>query len=62
MNISFSAFDHTHLQGESATYPLARLVVRLPLSLVVAGPGLPPPRFAAATHPDAPSSTSNYGF
>ncbi len=33
-----------------------------PLSLVVAGPGLPPPRFAAATRPDAPSGSSYYGF
>jgi hypothetical protein len=62
MNIGFSAFDPTHLKGESATHPLARLVVRLPLSLVVAGPGLPPPRFAAATRSDAPSSASNCGF
>jgi hypothetical protein len=23
--MGFSAFDHTHLQGESATHPLARL-------------------------------------
>ena len=62
MDIGFSAFDHVHLQGESATHPLARLVVRLPLSLVVAGPGLPPPRFAASTRPDAPSGASNCGF
>jgi hypothetical protein len=81
MDIGFSAFDRAHLQGESATHPLARLVVRLPLhpqgvgqirkaakaattplSLVVAGPGLPPPRFAATTRPDAPSSASNCGF
>ncbi len=62
MDIGFSAFDHARLQGESATHPLARLVVRVPLSLVVAGPGLPPPRFAAYTHPDAPSSASNCGF
>jgi len=33
-----------------------------PLSLVVAGPGLPPPRFAAVTRPDAPSDASNHGF
>ncbi|MHB1053005.1 MAG: hypothetical protein ACYCZT_08040 [Thiobacillus sp.] len=33
-----------------------------PLSLVVAGPGLPPPRFAAATRPDAPSGASNHCF
>jgi len=62
MDIGFSAFDRAHLQGESATHPLARLIVRLPLSLVVAGPGLPPPRFAATTRPDAPSSAPNCGF
>jgi hypothetical protein len=27
-----------------------------------AGPGLPPPRFAATPLPDAPSGASNYGF
>jgi len=78
MDIGFSAFDHVHLSAGSATHPLARLVVRLPLypqgvgrirkaakaattplSLVVAGPGLPPPRFAAATRPDVPSCAPN---
>jgi hypothetical protein len=62
MLIGFSAFDHVHQEGAPATRPLARLGARLPLSLVVAGPGLPPPRFAATTHPDAPSGASNYGF
>jgi hypothetical protein len=62
MNIGFFAFDHIHHQLKSATRPLIRLVARLPLSLVVAGPGLPPPRFAAVTRPDAPSRASNYGF
>jgi hypothetical protein len=62
MDIGFSVFDHAHLEGESATHPLARLAVRLPLSLVVAGPGLPPSRFAAYTRPDTPSSASNCGF
>jgi hypothetical protein len=46
MNIGFFAFDHIHHQVKSATRPLIRLVARLPLSLVVAGPGLPPLRFA----------------
>ncbi|NDP47457.1 MAG: hypothetical protein GZ085_03530 [Sulfuriferula multivorans] len=36
--------------------------MRLPLSLLVAGPGLPPRRFAAATRPDAPSGASNCRF
>jgi hypothetical protein len=59
MNTDFSAFVRDHWQVESATHPLARLAARLPLSFVVAGPGLPPPRFAAATHPDAPLGASN---
>ena len=46
----------------AATHPPARPVTRLPLSFVVAGPGLPPPHFAAITCPDAPSDASNYGF
>jgi hypothetical protein len=46
MNIDFPAFDMLHLSGRNATHPLIRLVERLPLSLVVAGTGLPPPRFA----------------
>jgi len=33
-----------------------------PLSLVVAGMSLLPPRFAASARPDAPLGTSNYGF
>ncbi len=78
MNTSFTAFDSHHLEGESATHPLVRLVERLPLypqgvgrirkaakaattplSLLVAGPGLPPRRFAAGTRPNAPSGASN---
>ena len=62
MNIDFFAFDSLHSLGESATHPLIRLSVRLPLSLLVAGPGLPPRRFAAVTRPDAPSGTSKCGF
>ncbi len=62
MVTGFFTFDHVHQEGTRATRPLARLGVRLPLSLVVAGPGLPPPRFAATTLPDAPSGASNYGF
>ena len=62
MNTNFAAFDDLHLLGENATHPLVRLVVRLPLSLLVAGPGLPPRRFAADTRPDAPSGASNCRF
>ncbi len=62
MNANAYAFDPSRRKGDSATHPLPHLVVRLPLSLVVAGPGLPPPPFAAATRPDAPSSASNCSF
>ncbi|NDP49386.1 MAG: hypothetical protein GZ085_13575 [Sulfuriferula multivorans] len=81
MNIDFLAFDSLPHLGESATHPLIRLVVRLPLypqgvgrirkaakaattplSLLVAGPGQPPRRFAACTRPNAPSGASNCGF
>jgi hypothetical protein len=59
MDIGFSAFDYACQPGESAACPLARPAERLPLSLVVAGMSLPPPRFAAVTRPDAPSGTLN---
>ena len=62
MNAGFSAFDSPHHFGDFATRLLIRPVAHLPLSLVIAGPGLPPPRFAADTRPDAPSDASNYGF
>jgi len=62
MGIATFAFDHVPHQRAPATHPLIRLVMRLPLSLVVAGTGLPPPRFVAATRPDAPSGASNFGF
>jgi hypothetical protein len=62
MNTDLFAFARIRRRGQSATHPLMRLVARLPLSLVVAGPGLPPPHFAADTRPDAPSNASNHGF
>ncbi|MBT9540571.1 hypothetical protein [Thiobacillus sp.] len=62
MNPGFFAFDYVHHLGESATHHLARLVVRLPLSRLVAGPGLLPRCFAADTRPNAPSGASNCGF
>jgi hypothetical protein len=62
MKLDCSAFDDLRRLGESATHPLARPVKRLPLSLLVAGPGLLPRRFAPATRPNAPSDASNYGF
>jgi hypothetical protein len=48
--------------GELAARPLTRPVTRQPLSLLVAGTGLLPRRFAAGTRPDAPSGTPNYRF
>jgi hypothetical protein len=48
--------------GEPATHPLKHLVARLPLSLLVAGTGLLPRRFAASTRPDASSDAFIYGF
>ena len=62
MNTEFSAFDPVRLLGETATHPLMHLGARLPLSLLVAGPGLPPRRFAASTRPNAPSGAPNYSF
>ena len=54
MNCEYSAFVCIHLLGDIATHPLVfmpfrvRLAARLPLSRLVAGPGLPPRCFAAA--------------
>ncbi len=62
MNTEFFPSDHVHHTGESATHPLLRLLVRLPLSRLVAGPGLPPRCFAADTRANAPSGASNCGF
>ncbi|WP_310447010.1 hypothetical protein [Thiobacillus sp.] len=62
MNTEFFASDQIHHLGESATHPLARLLVRLPLSRLVAGPGLPPRCFAADTRSNAPSGAFNCGF
>ena len=46
MNTRFVAFDHSNHLGETATHPLARLVARLSLSLLLAYPGKPRRRFA----------------
>jgi hypothetical protein len=62
VNAEFSAFDRLHLLGESATHPLARLLTRLPLLRLLAGPGLRRRCFAAGTRSEAPSGASNYGF
>jgi hypothetical protein len=62
MKTNLFALDSARRQADFATRPLVRLAARLPLSLVVAGAGLPPPRFAVLTRPDAPSGASNYGI
>ena len=62
MNTEFIASDHVHHLGETATHPLARLLVRLPLSRLLAGPGPQRRCFAADTRSDAPSGASNCGF
>ena len=62
MKTGFFAFDHVHLLGESATRPMARLLVRLPLSRLLAGLGPLRRCFAADTRSDAPSGASNSGF
>ncbi|MFZ5576042.1 MAG: hypothetical protein ACOY5S_12685 [Pseudomonadota bacterium] len=62
MNTNILAFDAIHLLGDFATHPLARPVARLPLSRLLAGPGLRRRCFAADTRPDVPSGASNCGF
>jgi len=62
MNADISVSAMIRHVAESATHPLARPVARLALSFVVAGISLPPPLFAPATRPDAPSDAFNYGF
>ena len=62
MNTEFIASDHVHHLGETATHPLVRLLVRLPLSRLLAGPGPLRRCFAADTRSDAPSGASNCGF
>ena len=62
MNIDFLAFDSLPHLGERASHPMIRLVVRQPFSFLVAGPGLPPRRFAAVARPNALSDASNCGF
>jgi len=39
MNAELSAFDSVHPVGVTITRPTARLIVRLPLSRLLAGPG-----------------------
>jgi hypothetical protein len=51
MNTGFRAFESIHPWGDSATWPLARLVGRPALSLLLAGMSLPRRRFAPAIPP-----------
>jgi len=62
MNSVLSAFDAVHPVGVTATRPMARLLMRLPLSRLLAGPGPQRRCFAADTRSDAPSDASNCGF
>jgi len=49
------------VEAGNATHPLARPVVRLPLSLLLAYRGSLRRRFVADTRPNAPSGASDYG-
>jgi hypothetical protein len=51
MNTDYRAFANLHLEGESATRPLARLGRRLALSLRLAGMSLPRCREKAPGRP-----------
>ncbi|MDP3137650.1 MAG: hypothetical protein Q8N17_15130, partial [Burkholderiaceae bacterium] len=51
VNTSFSPFAVIHSWGDSATRPLARLVGRPALSLLLAGTSLPRRRLAPAIPP-----------
>jgi hypothetical protein len=55
-NTSFCAFDAIYPLGDSATRPLAHLVGRPALSLLLAGMSLPRRRFAPAIPPRRTSS------
>jgi len=57
MNTDFCIFKVIHPEGDSATWPLAHLVGRPALSLLLAGMSLPRCRFAP---PIPPKRTSNH--
>jgi len=62
MNTGFSAFELIHPTGESATRPLARLVGRPALSLLLAGMSLPRRPFAPAIPPKRTNSRAQLRF
>jgi hypothetical protein len=62
MNAELSAFDSVHPVGVTITRPTARLIVRLPLSRLLAGPGPQRRCYVADTRSDTPSDASNFGF
>jgi len=62
MNTSFGAFKAIHPWGGCATRPLARLVGRPALSLLLAGMSLPRRRFALAIPPKRTNSRVQLRF
>jgi hypothetical protein len=62
MNTGFGAFETIHPAGESATRPLALLVGRPALSLLLAGMSLPRRRFAPAIPPKRTNSRVQLRF
>jgi len=62
MNTDFYAFEAINPKGESATRPLARLVGRPTLSLLLAGMSLPRRRFAPAIPPKRTNSLVQLRF
>ncbi|MFZ2266406.1 MAG: hypothetical protein WAV95_02395 [Azonexus sp.] len=62
MDTDFCAFEVIHPKGESATRPLARLIGRPALSLLLAGMSLPRRRFAPAIPPKRTNSRVQLRF
>jgi len=62
MGNDFCAFELIHPNGENATRPLARLVGRPALSLLLAGMSLPRRRFAPAIPPKRTNSRVQLRF
>jgi len=62
MDTDFCVSEVIHSKGESATRPLARLVGRPALSLLLAGMSLPRRRFAPAIPPKRTNSLVQLRF